>query len=58
MDAAAAVPLSAGDVARLAFGSFDPREVLARAGIGGPQAEALAVLFPQGFPYIYPADRF
>ena len=55
---AAAVPLSAGDVARLVFGSFDPREVLARVGIGGPQAEALAVLFPQGFPYIYPADRF
>jgi hypothetical protein len=55
---ATTVSLSVGDVARLAFGSFDPREVLARAGVGGSEAEALTVLFPQGFPYIYPADRF
>lgn len=55
---ATVVALGPGDVARLVFGGFPPEELLARAGIGEPVATALATLFPQGFPYISPPDRF
>jgi hypothetical protein len=52
------VSLSPGSVARLVFGGFDPDDVLVRAGVTGPEAGVLGMLFPRGFPYIFPADRF
>jgi hypothetical protein len=52
------VSLDPGNVARLVFGGFSPEVLLARAGVPGPAAAALAALFPQGFPYIFPPDRF
>ncbi|HEU0164189.1 MAG TPA: GNAT family N-acetyltransferase [Thermomicrobiales bacterium] len=52
------IELTVGDVARLAFGAFPPRDLLARLGISDDVADVLAHLFPEGHPYIYPADRF
>lgn len=49
---------SPGNVARLAFGMFDPSELLARSGTSPDAIEVLAVLFPRRNPHIYPADRF
>lgn len=49
---------SPGNVARLALGSFDPSELLARSGTSPDAIDILAVLFPRRTPHIYPADRF
>jgi hypothetical protein len=55
---AVSVELSPGDLARLALGSFPPRDLLGRIGIEAEIVDVLSVLFPERGPYIYPADRF
>jgi hypothetical protein len=52
------VVLSPGDLARLALGSYPPRDLLARIGVAGDIGDLLATLFPERQPYLYPADRF
>jgi len=52
------IETSPGNAARLALGSFDPSELLARSGTSPDAIAVLAVLFPQRDPHIYPADRF
>lgn len=52
------IETSPGNVARLALGSFDPVELLARSGTSPDAIEVMAVLFPKRHPHIFPADRF
>ncbi|MGH2531758.1 MAG: GNAT family N-acetyltransferase [Thermomicrobiales bacterium] len=48
------------ELARLVFGGFPPREILARLPEPPtePTAELLSILFPRRHPYIFPADWF
>ena len=52
------VAIDPGNVARLVLGGFDPNRVLERLGAPPHVWPVLTILFPERFPYIYPADRF
>lgn len=52
------IAIDSGNLARLALGGFDPTRVLERLGAPASVILPLTTLFPQRFPYIYPADRF
>lgn len=52
------VVIDPGNVARLVLGGFNPNRVLERLGVPKSVVPVLSLLFPQRFPYIYPADRF
>ncbi|CAN5257947.1 hypothetical protein BH24CHL2_BH24CHL2_2340 [soil metagenome] len=52
------VAIDPGNVARLVLGGFNPNRVLERLGAPKSVVPVLSLLFPQRFPYIYPADRF
>jgi predicted acetyltransferase len=59
-DETVVVKMAQSDLARLALGTFPPRELLARLRLSpADQAtELLATLFPARNPHVYPIDRF
>lgn len=52
------VQLTAGAVAQLALGGFEPADFLDRLDVPLSARLILATLFPKHVPYIYPLDRF